>query len=112
MDVSLQSPTLLILGRHDPGPRDPQLLQPQEQFFGQADVPKDDARSGGKVPRQVLLGGGEPFAWRLGQGERAEKLSPVVDREGEGGREVGELRTRHREACRGKVVHGEGSLGG
>ncbi len=81
MEVPLQSPALLVLRRHQPLPRRPQLLEPLQQLSRQADVLQHQSRLVGEVVDKFVLDWRERFTGSLADAEGAEQLALVSHRD-------------------------------
>ena len=86
VQVALEAPPFLVLGRDQPLARGPQLFQAVEQLGGEAHVAQHQPGLGAHVVQQLVLGGRQLLVARLDHGEGAEQFLVVADRHHRAGR--------------------------
>src|SRR6266487_5965935 len=85
VDVALQPPALLVLGRDQALAGRLQLVEPGQQLLREPHVSKDQPRPRRQVAGQVLFGRREPITGGLDERERPQGLAAVLDGQGERG---------------------------
>ncbi len=92
VEVALEAAALLVLGRHEPLTRGPELVEAVEQLGRESQVAHHEAGLAGEVFDQLFLGWTELFRSGHAHGEGAEELALVAYGHGVG--HVGQWRER------------------
>ena len=81
VQVAFDPATLLVLGGDEALPGRAKVIEPRQQLPVQADVLQHQASLAGEIRDQLLLDDVHGLASLLVDGERAQQLTPVADRD-------------------------------